>query len=102
MVTFKSNAHTLDLIEKKGEGVLALLDEEVVVPKGSDTGFLSKVLQKFAKHEALLRPKPKELDAQLCFKIVHYAGEVSYNTTNFLEKVSSEDIESQYYLIKCF
>jgi myosin heavy subunit len=86
MVTFKSNGPTLELIEKKGEGVLAMLDEEIVVPKGSDAGFLSKVLQKHAKHESLARPKPKELNAQLCFKIVHYAGEVSYNTTNFLEK----------------
>jgi len=86
MVTFKSNGPTLELIEKKGEGLLAMLDEEIVVPKGSDAGFLSKVLQKHAKHEALARPKPKELNAQLCFKIVHYAGEVSYNTTNFLEK----------------
>jgi hypothetical protein len=31
------------LIEKTGRGILAMLDEECKVPKGTDTGFLERV-----------------------------------------------------------
>jgi len=85
-ITFKDNQDTLDLLEMKGTGIFAMIDEEISVPKGSDDGFLGKVLQKHAKHPNCKRPKPRDKDSRVVFIVVHYAGEVPYNVTNFLEK----------------
>jgi myosin heavy subunit len=86
LIEFKDNQPTLDMLEKKGEGVFAMIDEELNVPKGSDETFLKKVLAKHGKHPNFAAPKPKDLNANLVFIVVHYAGAVPYNVTSFLEK----------------
>lgn len=85
---FADNQPTLDLLEAKITGVFSMCDEEISVPRGSDDGMLQKIFQKhMGKHPNLLRPKAKECqDSLKCFGIVHYAGPVFYNVTNFLEK----------------
>ena len=90
--TFVDNQPTLDLLELKGTGIFSMTDEECLVPKGSDGGLLAKVLKKEhpnaqERHPNLLRPKAKECkDHTLNFGILHYAGPVFYNVTNFLDK----------------
>jgi myosin heavy subunit len=86
---FVDNQPTLDLLELKSTGVFSMCDEELNVPRGSDEGFLTKVLQKHGdgKHPNMIRPKAKECsDFQKSFGILHYAGAVFYNVSNFLEK----------------
>jgi len=83
---FVDNQPTLDLLEMNRTGVFSMIDEEINVPKGSDDGVLQKILRDHGKHTNLNKPKPKDLNARLCFNVVHFAGEVSYNITNFLEK----------------
>lgn len=86
---FVDNQPTLDLLEAKAVGVFSMVDEEINVPRGSDEGFLQKVLTKYAdgKHPNLLRPNVKDVkDFLKNFGIVHYAGPVFYNVANFLEK----------------
>lgn len=59
------------------------------MPRGSDEGFLQKLLTKYAdgKHANLVRPNVRDVKEFLKnFGIVHYAGPVFYNVTNFLEK----------------
>ena len=68
---FADNQPCLDLLEKERTGVFDLLDDEIYVPRGSDEGFLNKVLQ--IKHANLKRPKPKEKDSRVCFNILHFA-----------------------------
>jgi myosin heavy subunit len=94
---FADNQPCLDLLEKERTGVFDLLDDEIYVPRGSDEGFLNKVLQ--IKHPNLKRPKPKEKDSRVCFNILHFAGEVSYNTRDFLQKNKDslhEDIQKVF------
>ena len=86
---FVDNQPTLDLLEAKATGVFSMVDEEINVPRGSDEGFLQKLLNKYAdgKHPNLQRPNVKDVkDFLKNFGIVHYAGPVYYNVTNFLEK----------------
>jgi len=83
---FADNQACLDLLEKARTGVFAMIDEEINVPKWSDDGFLSKVMRDHGKHSNFKKPKPKDKDAQKCFNIIHFAGNVSYNVTNFLDK----------------
>ncbi|XP_057956923.1 myosin-2 [Malania oleifera] len=79
-VDFEDNQECLDLVEKKPLGLLSLLDEESNLPKATDLTFANKLKQ--------------HLNANPCFRserggafgIRHYAGEVLYDTSGFLEK----------------
>uniref|UniRef100_A0A7S4DMC0 Myosin motor domain-containing protein n=1 Tax=Lotharella globosa TaxID=91324 RepID=A0A7S4DMC0_9EUKA len=81
-IDFIDNQPMLDLITKKPHGVLPLLDEELVVPKGSDKGFLQKLVMKQAKNVVFKRQMKKPDH----FVIKHYAGRVLYDSHGFLEK----------------
>jgi len=50
---------TIDLIEKKPMGILALLDEESLFPKATDTTFLNKLNSQFAQkgHPKFIKPR---------------------------------------------
>ncbi|XP_049384122.1 myosin-1-like [Solanum stenotomum] len=79
-VDFDDNQDCLNLFEKKPLGLLSLLDEESTFPNGTDMSFANKLKQ--------------HLNSNLCFRgergkaftVSHYAGEVTYDTTGFLEK----------------
>eukprot|EP01121_Diplochlamys_sp_Union-15-3_P003578 TRINITY_DN1350_c0_g7_i2.p1 TRINITY_DN1350_c0_g7~~TRINITY_DN1350_c0_g7_i2.p1 ORF type:complete len:1524 (-),score=391.20 TRINITY_DN1350_c0_g7_i2:27-4094(-) len=75
---------TIDLLEKKPNGIFPLLDEESVFPNATDQTFLNKI------DKAHNKKHPKYYKDQLgkasSFNIRHYAGEVEYDTTNWLEK----------------
>eukprot|EP00968_Pinguiococcus_pyrenoidosus_P014517 scaffold1311_cov256-Pinguiococcus_pyrenoidosus.AAC.38 len=84
---FKDNQPTLDLLESK-TGIFRSIDDEISVPQGSDDTFLSKLKAQYTnKHPNFAVPKPRQCkDAISCFGVVHYAGTVFYNVTDFLEK----------------
>jgi myosin V len=79
-VEFEDNQDCLNLFEKKPLGLLSLLDEESTFPNATDLSFAIKLKQ--------------HLDSNPCFKgargkaftVSHYAGEVMYDTSGFLEK----------------
>eukprot|EP00516_Mucochytrium_quahogii_P004899 CAMPEP_0203750560 /NCGR_PEP_ID=MMETSP0098-20131031/4778_1 /ASSEMBLY_ACC=CAM_ASM_000208 /TAXON_ID=96639 /ORGANISM=" , Strain NY0313808BC1" /LENGTH=1960 /DNA_ID=CAMNT_0050639919 /DNA_START=298 /DNA_END=6177 /DNA_ORIENTATION=+ len=83
-ITFSDNKPCVDMLESKGTGVFSMIDEEINVPKGSDQGFLSKILQK--SNNVVKRASVKAMDSDKSFVIVHYAGDVIYNVTGFLDK----------------
>jgi myosin heavy subunit len=86
-ITYSDNTPCLTLLEASGTGIFAMVDEEINVPKGSDDGFLQKVMSKHGKHDNIERPKAKVVkDSRNCFVVVHYAGPVAYNVLGFLEK----------------
>jgi hypothetical protein len=66
---------------KKTGSIIALLDEEGVVPNGSSEGFLNKITKTFANNKRFIA-KTRTRD----FGIKHYAGEVTYDPTFFLSK----------------
>ncbi|CAN0266885.1 unnamed protein product [Laminaria digitata] len=59
---------------------MPLLDEEVKIPKGSDQGWLSKCKTHNAQHPCL---KPAGSNPNR-FVVVHYAGDVHYETGKFV------------------
>ena len=83
-MTFKDNQECLDLVEgTKPSGILAMLDEEIRVPKGDDKSYLSKITKKFNKKHDYFVVKMKKRDQ---FAIRHFAGEVFYAVKGFMEK----------------
>jgi len=84
---FKDNRPTLDLLELKGTGVFAMLDEEINVPRGNDEGFCNKATKRHGQHANFCVPTPKMKKASpLLFGIHHYAATVYYDASGFLEK----------------
>lgn len=79
-VDFIDNIECLNLFEKKPLGLFSLLDEESNLSKATDLTLAIK----FQKHLSSNPFFKVEMDG--AFKILHYAGEVLYDTSGFLEK----------------
>jgi len=75
---------TIDLIEKKPMGILALLDEESLFPKATDQTFVNKLHSQFDTKNHPKYQKPRF--SKTAFGISHYAGEVEYETLFWLDK----------------
>jgi myosin heavy subunit len=81
-VEFIDNQPMLDLITKRPTGLLPLLDEELVMPKGSDKTFLGKIFEQHKKNRVF----KSVLKNPNHFVVRHYAGDVIYDAIGFLEK----------------
>ncbi|CDP03719.1 unnamed protein product [Coffea canephora] len=81
-IEFVDNQDVLDLIEKKPGGIVALLDEACMFPKSTHETFSQKLYQTFKSHKRFIKPKLSRTD----FTIAHYAGEVQYQSEQFLDK----------------
>ena len=76
----------IDLIEKP-MGIFSILEEECIVPKGSDKTFQEKLYSThLGKHPNFGKPKPQKGKAEAHFDMHHYAGSVGYSVTGWLEK----------------
>ncbi|CAI9097053.1 OLC1v1033349C1 [Oldenlandia corymbosa var. corymbosa] len=79
-VDFEDNQDCLNLFEKKPLGLLSLLDEESTFPNGTDLTFANKLKQHLNSNSCFRGEREN------AFSVCHYAGEVTYDTTGFLEK----------------
>ncbi|RHY40306.1 hypothetical protein DYB38_004798, partial [Aphanomyces astaci] len=80
-IEFADNMNVLELIEGRF-GLLALLNEECMRPKGSDVAFTNKLSAHYNDNDRFELPRLK----RNCFTILHYAGQVVYETSGFLVK----------------
>ncbi|XP_006569859.1 myosin heavy chain, muscle isoform X6 [Apis mellifera] len=80
-------ASCIELIEKP-MGILSILEEESMFPKATDKTFEEKLNNNhLGKSPNYLKPKPPKPGQQPAhFAIGHYAGNVPYNITGWLEK----------------
>eukprot|EP00808_Paulinella_micropora_P021135 g79262.t1 len=81
-IEFIDNQPMIELITKKPSGVLPMLDEELVVPRGTDSTYVDK-LHKKQKENKVYKSVLKD---PMSFVISHYAGDVTYTVEGFLEK----------------
>ena len=81
-IEFVDNQDILDLIEKKPGGMIDLLDEQCQFPKATSSDFAQKLYNSFTENSRFSKPKL----SRSAFTLNHYAGEVTYETDNFLEK----------------
>lgn len=78
-IKYDDNTDVLDLIESKA-GLLAMLNEECVRPKGSDQAFVQKIFAANKKSPCLIESKMNRKE----FGIHHYAGKVMYDSDGFV------------------
>ena len=86
-VTFQDNQPTLDLLDKKPQGVLPLLHDELFIPKGSDANLLAKVHTAHSASPVYFKPRVNSADR---FGVQHYAGLVEYTAAGMLDKNRSK------------
>ena len=77
---------TIDLIDKP-MGIFSMLEEECVVPKGTDMTYKDKMYAKhLGKHPSFGKPKPSKSKYEAHFELKHYAGVVAYGVNGWLDK----------------
>ena len=81
-IYYDDNTDVLDLIEGRPTGLLALLNEECVRPKGNAMEYVQKAL-KANRDSPCLKIHPTD---RLSFAIQHYAGDVMYDAEGFVER----------------
>ncbi|KAG7641412.1 Myosin head motor domain [Arabidopsis suecica] len=81
-ITFPDNRYVLELIEKKRGGIIALLDEACMFPRSTHKTFSQKLYETLKDNKYFSKPKLSRTDFTIC----HYAGDVTYQTEQFLEK----------------
>ncbi|KAI9996698.1 hypothetical protein PInf_014441 [Phytophthora infestans] len=83
-IEFCDNQDCVNLISQRPTGILSLIDEECVMPKGSDTTLASKLYRACGSHPRFEASRIQR--ARGLFTVVHYAGHVEYSSDGFLEK----------------
>lgn len=78
-IWYDDNTDVLDLIESR-TGLLALLNEECVRPKGNDQDFVQKALAQNKSSPCMIINKMDRMS----FGIHHYAGKVMYDADGFV------------------
>uniref|UniRef100_A0ABM5F1L6 Unconventional myosin-Ih isoform X1 n=2 Tax=Pogona vitticeps TaxID=103695 RepID=A0ABM5F1L6_9SAUR len=91
-VPYFNNKIICDLVEEKHKGIISILDEECLRPgEATDLSFLEKLEEKVGNHAHFLTRKLADQKTRksidwMDFRLLHYAGEVTYCTVGFLEK----------------
>jgi len=83
-IDFPDNQKCLDLIEAKPIGILSLLDEQCLFPRGNDKSLAGKFYEKLTDVERFSVSNKEKVNYH--FTVQHYAGDVSYNTFGFISK----------------
>jgi len=87
-IEFPDNQDILDLIEKRREGILSILDENCRLATCTDSTFCRSIYDKYKDHTRFSATRTQQVD--LSFSIQHYAGTVIYNAVGFVEKNKDE------------
>ncbi|XP_055017329.1 unconventional myosin-Ih isoform X2 [Boleophthalmus pectinirostris] len=91
-VQFFNNKIICDLVEEKHRGIIAILDEECLRPgDATDLTFLERLEDKMANHPHFVTHKLADKMTRKTlergdFRLLHYAGEVTYCVVGFLDK----------------
>ncbi|KAL7579862.1 hypothetical protein ACA910_004873 [Epithemia clementina (nom. ined.)] len=83
-ISFPDNQDVLDLIDKKHEGILPLLDEQCILPRSTDEKYTRYLYGRCDKHPRFKASSKQRVEYR--FSIEHYAGDVEYNTDSWIEK----------------
>lgn len=86
-IEYFDNRSICELIEKKPTGLIALLDDACVMGDATDQTFFQSISSKLKhKHFETYESSKDRKIPDNCFRIKHYAGDVTYNIDGFLDK----------------
>ncbi|RYG64620.1 hypothetical protein EON64_13595, partial [archaeon] len=87
-VAFPDNKDTLDLIEHRTSGILAMIEDECRLPMASDEKLAGRMYKAYATHSRFAASAAQKRDCKFC--VLHYAGPVEYSTLKFVDKSKDE------------
>jgi myosin heavy subunit len=93
-ISFKDNQHVIDLITKKPQGLLMILEEHGMMNRKPDDGALLAAYNQVHEKSAAYS---KTRFAGVSFIVKHFAGDVTYNIEGFLNKNNNcmqDDLEA--------
>mmetsp|Transcript_7296 Transcript_7296/g.8849 ORF Transcript_7296/g.8849 Transcript_7296/m.8849 type:complete len:1339 (-) Transcript_7296:217-4233(-) len=85
-IDFVDNQPVLNLVELKPKGILPCLDDECLLPEGSDKKFMNKIEDYHAGTPYFIVDDKRRFENTLSFEIQHYAGIVKYDASEFMTK----------------
>ncbi|XP_061529304.1 unconventional myosin-Ih [Phycodurus eques] len=91
-VQFFNNKIICDLVEERHRGIISILDEECLRPgEATDLTFLERLEEKMGTHPHFVSHKLADKKTRRTlergdFRLLHYAGEVTYCVVGFLDK----------------
>jgi myosin heavy subunit len=97
-VAYPDNSARLELLEDSSVGVLAVLNEQLRLPKTSDEKFATALYQKCGSHPFFRATKTEIGKSE--FTILHYACPVTYQAAGFLDKNRTESPKELYDALK--
>lgn len=100
-IEYKDNQHVIDLIGKKPSGLLIILEQQGMLNRGgADEGVLLSAFNSAhdQKHPAYVKSR---FGTDGKFSVKHFAGDVTYIVTGFLEKNNDSLQEDLMELLVC-
>lgn len=86
-IEYFDNKTICELIEKKPTGLIALMDDACVIGDATDRTLFQSLSTKLKhKHFETYESTKDRKIPDWCFRIKHYAGDVTYNIDGFLDK----------------
>lgn len=91
-IEYFNNKIICDLVEEKHKGIIAVLDEECLRPgDATDMTFLNKLEEVVGSHRHFISHRATDSKTRKTmqrdeFRLVHYAGDVTYRVEGFLDK----------------
>uniref|UniRef100_A0A8C9VP96 Myosin IH n=1 Tax=Scleropages formosus TaxID=113540 RepID=A0A8C9VP96_SCLFO len=91
-VQFFNNRIICDLVEQRHSGIISILDEECMRPgEATDLTFLERLEERLGNHphfvtHRLADQKTRKTMDRGDFRLLHYAGEVTYCVVGFIDK----------------
>ncbi|CAF1183362.1 unnamed protein product [Rotaria sordida] len=85
-INFIDNQDIIDLLARGRMSIISMIDEEMIVPQGTDQTLWEKLQQQHGKNKNFITPSTRRVHRTLIFGVNHFAGPVTYDCLNFLEK----------------
>lgn len=94
-INFIDNQEIIDLLARSRMSVISMIDEEMIVPQGTDQTLCAKLHQQHGKNKHFVTHTSRQVQKTLQFGVKHFAGPVSYDclstsiTFSFLAMIDS-------------
>jgi myosin heavy subunit len=78
-INFVDNQDIIDLLARGRMSIISMIDEEMIVPQGSDQTLCNKLHQQHAKNKNFIGQSSRQVQKSIVFGVKHFAGPVSYD-----------------------
>lgn len=78
-IKFIDNQDIIDLLARGRMSIISMIDEEMIVPQGTDQTLCAKLQQQHGKNKNFIAQSSRQVQNSIVFGVKHFAGPVSYD-----------------------